>query len=160
MGVTEQATVAITKDLVPLSITQDVFSIIQLADGEGCCRFHLLAIKPRPLVVSSLLRVRKIPLLAIAEWGIFYQLRLLFLQEQYSSSHMQPIKRKTSKYPLDMYLNYVQSVGTAVERRLMDITPANKEVFWRWFREEMELAENRMDTCSGQVHKIASSIYD
>ncbi len=71
---------------------------------------------------------------------------------------MHPIQRKTSKYPLDMYLNYVQSVGTAVERRLMDLTPAKEEVFWGWFREEIEIAEYRMKTCSRQVRKIASPV--
>lgn len=67
---------------------------------------------------------------------------------------MHPITRKTGKYPTDMYLNYVQSVGTKVQNRVRELTPAKQEVFWGWFREEIEAAEFRMKVCAGHVSEI------
>ena len=56
-----------------------------------------------------------------------------------------------------MYLAYVQSVGTKREHRVVDLTPAKEEVFWGWFREEIEAAEYRMKMAAGHIDETGAT---
>ena len=94
--------------------------------------------------------------MAIAKRGIFNKWRLSLGHKFMQMPDMHPITRKTGKYPADMYLNVVQSVGTKMQKRVLDLTPAKKEVFWGWFREEVEAAEFRMKVCAGEISEVAT----
>ena len=59
-------------------------------------------------------------------------------------------------YPVDMYIAYTKSICLAMERRLMDLKPTRPYVYWRWFREELELGAYRMSMISGEVKRLGS----
>ena len=70
---------------------------------------------------------------------------------------MQPGRHLPNKdYPVGMYVAYTKSVCVAMEWRLMDLKPARPYVYWRWFREELEIAAYRMAHVSGEVKRIST----
>ena len=64
---------------------------------------------------------------------------------------------KHQDYSLDTYVAYTKSVAVAMERRLLDLKPRRPAVYWRWFHEEVAIAQHRMRTVSGEIRKLSST---
>ena len=56
-----------------------------------------------------------------------------------------------------MYIAYTKSVATAMERKLMDLTPHNSETFWKWYVEEIKIKREEMNGLSRQIRQIATT---
>ena len=75
-------------------------------------------------------------------------------REQYNST---PHHYKAPSYSVDVYISYMRSICSAVERRVIDSPPRRPGDFWRLVDKEKDNAKWRMRRVSGQYQNLAKA---